>query len=202
MFKKNWNFHPEGEIEMSTNGWLTQKEQELVAVGASIAAGCRPCTAYHVRAARAAGAEEGEIRQAVNDALDVRRSATEVMARLAAKHLGDAPGPEAAGCPEKSLMGELVSIGAALAINCVVGLETHLAVAWQRGATVHQIRAVLETARAVKNMAGKKVEEAIVKAAKESEACADDCDCHGGTNHSRPASVACCGSQTENVATA
>jgi AhpD family alkylhydroperoxidase len=36
---------------MSTNGLLTEKEQELVAVGASIAAGCRPCTAYHVRAA-------------------------------------------------------------------------------------------------------------------------------------------------------
>ena len=58
---------------MSTNGLLTEKEQELVAVGASIAAGCRPCTAYHVRAARVAGADKEEIRQAVNDALDVRQ---------------------------------------------------------------------------------------------------------------------------------
>lgn len=162
---------------MSTNEQLTQKEGELVAVGASIAAGCRPCTAYHVRAARAAGANEEEIRQAVNDALDVRRSATESMAQLAEKQLGDAPGSDAMNCSEKSLISELVSVAAALAVNCVTNLETHLTAAWQLGATVRQIQTVLDIARAVKSMAGEKVEEAVAKSAEASEDCADDCGC-------------------------
>jgi AhpD family alkylhydroperoxidase len=185
---------------MSTNEQLTQKEGELVAVGASIAAGCRPCTAYHVRAARAAGANEEEIRQAVNDALDVRRSATESMAQLAEKQLGDAPGSDAMNCSEKSLISELVSVGAALALNCVSNLETHLTAAWQLGATVRQIQTVLDIARAVKSMAGKKAEAAIVKAAKESKVCADDCGCHTDTSHSSPASAGCSCGETERAA--
>jgi AhpD family alkylhydroperoxidase len=35
---------------------LNQKEQSLIAVGASVAAGCQPCTAYHVKGARCQGA--------------------------------------------------------------------------------------------------------------------------------------------------
>jgi len=35
---------------------LSEKEKELVAVGASVAAGCIPCTRYHVKAVQAAGA--------------------------------------------------------------------------------------------------------------------------------------------------
>jgi len=187
---------------MSTDGLLTEKEQELVAVGASIAAGCRPCTAYHVRAARIAGADKEEIRQAVNDALDVRRSATESMARLAEKQLGDAPESDATNCSEKSLIGELVSISAALAVNCVTNLETHLTAAWQLGATVRQIQTVLDIARAVKSMAGKKAEAAIAKVAEENSVCADDCGCHTDKSPSSPASAGCSCGETERAATA
>ena len=98
---------------------MTKKEQELVAAGASIAAGCRPCTAYHFRAARAAGADEQEIRLAVSDALDVRHSATEIMAELAAKHLGDTPESDATNCSEKSLIGELVSVSHESFVSCL-----------------------------------------------------------------------------------
>jgi AhpD family alkylhydroperoxidase len=187
---------------MSTNGLLTQKEQELVAVGASIAAGCRPCTAYHVRAARAAGADEREIRQAVNDALDVRRSATESMARLAEKQLGDAPEPDAACGSEKSLIGELVSVGAALAVNCVTNLETHLTAAWQLGATVRQIQTVLDIARAVKSMAGKKAEAAIAKVAEENQVCAGDCGCHDAQSQPSPTLAGCGCGEVERAAMA
>ena len=187
---------------MSTNGLLTEKEQELVAVGASIAAGCRPCTAYHVRAARTAGADKEEIRQAVNDALDVRQGASDIMARLAAKYLGDAPAEEASHSSEQSLMGELVSVGAALAVNCAVSLETHLTAAYQLGATVRQIQTALEIARAVKNMAAKKADETITKMAGESQVCADDCGCHTGTSHPSPASAGCSCGETERAVVA
>ena len=187
---------------MSTNGLLTEKEQELVAVGASIAAGCRPCTVYHVRAARTAGADEGEIRQAVNDALDVRRSATASMARLAERQLGGVPASDATNGSEKSLIGELVSVGAALAVNCVTNLETHLTAAWQLGATVRQIQTVLDIARSVKGMAGKKAEAAIAKAAEESQVCADDCGCHDAPSQPSPASAGCSCGEVERAATA
>jgi len=187
---------------MSTNGLLTEKEQELVAVGASVAAGCRPCTAHHVRAARTAGADEGEIRQAVNDALDVRRSATASMARLAEKQLRGAPGSDATNGSEKTLIGELVSVSAALAVNCVTNLEAHLTAAWQVGATVCQIQTALGIARAVKNMAAKKADETITKIAGESQVCADDCGCHADTNPSSAASAACSCGDAERAAMA
>jgi AhpD family alkylhydroperoxidase len=186
---------------MSTSGLLTEKEQELVALGASVAAGCRPCTAHHVRAARVAGADKEEIRQAVNDALGVRRSASDIMERLAAKYLGDAPAEEASHGSEQSLMGELVSVGAALAVNCVISLEIHLKAAYQAGATVRQIQTALGIARAVKNMAAKKADETIAKMAGESQVCANDCGYQNDAAKATEGSEGCaddCGCQNES----
>ena len=50
---------------------ITVKEKELAAVGISVASGCKPCTNYHVKAVREAGASDEEIKQAVADALSV-----------------------------------------------------------------------------------------------------------------------------------
>ena len=58
---------------------LTLKEKELVAVGSSVAAGCKPCTRYHLREARKAEASDAEIHRAVADAASVRSNATEIM---------------------------------------------------------------------------------------------------------------------------
>jgi len=187
---------------MSTNGPLTEKEQELVAVGASIAAGCRPCAKYHFRAARAVGASEEEICQAVNDALDVRRSATESMARLAEKYLKDAPGSNTGYLSAKSLLSELVSIGAALGVNCVTNLGTHVTAARQLGATDRQIQIVLGIARAVKNMASNRIEAAIAAAIEKSEGCADDCDCQADKRPPSTQLAECHCGETEHAATA
>lgn len=173
-----------GDVKGSVNGTLTQTEKELIAVGASIAAGCQPCTAYHFRAARDAGAGEEEIRQAVDDALCVRNSAAKIMAGLAEKHLGSALASEAPCCSEKPLIGELVSASAAFAVNCVTSLETHLASARQLGATEHQLQSTLAIARMVKKVAAQKVEAAVEMAAAApatlSDGCADDCGCGAG----------------------
>ena len=154
---------------------LTEKDQELVAIGASIAAGCQPCTKYHFRAARIAGANDDEIRQAVNDALCVRRNATNVMARLG-NQLGETIS-ETTCYENKSLVRELVSISAAYAINCVTNLETHLAAARQQGAPDHEILAALKIACAVKDMAGKKVQAVATTALGGSEEDDDECGC-------------------------
>jgi len=70
---------------------LNQKEQSLIAIGASVAAGCQPCTAYHVKAARTAGACERSIALAVETALTGRTSATAGMGEWAARCQGAKP---------------------------------------------------------------------------------------------------------------
>jgi AhpD family alkylhydroperoxidase len=151
------------------NRILTQKEKELIALGTSIAAGCQPCTAHHFKAVRQAGATEAEIRQAVDDALCVRNSATKIMGGLAEKHLGNEYGAEEPCYSSKLLIGELVSIGAALAVNCTTNLETHVQAARAAGATDHQIQMALAVARAVKKVAQEKA-ETVAKAVVRSEA--------------------------------
>ena len=51
----------------------TDKEKELVAVGISVAAGCRPCTKYHFKHAREMAISDDEIRQTVTDAINLRK---------------------------------------------------------------------------------------------------------------------------------
>jgi AhpD family alkylhydroperoxidase len=186
---------------MSTNGILTHKEKELVAIGASIAAGCQPCTAHHFKAVRQAGATEAEIRQAVDAALCVRNSATKIMTGLAEKHLGNRRVVEEPCCSSKLLIGELVSVGAALAVNCSTNLETHLQAARTVGATDRQIQTALGVARAIKKVAEQKAEaittavakqqvvvaiETVAELAGPEEAkvpggCDDDCGCNEPT---------------------
>lgn len=187
---------------MSMIATLTETQQELIAVGVSIAAGCKPCTAYHLMAARAAGASDSEIRQAVSHALDVRDSATKMMARLADKLLGSAPEPAANTPAEESLTDVLVSAGAALAVNCGANLEEHLKAARQMGATDYQVQTTLTIARAVKNMAGQKVEAVAAKVAPEGACCTVDRSRQNDGDQQAQEAPACSCSGSERVAAA
>ncbi len=153
---------------------LSEKDRELIGLGASIAAGCQPCTRFHLRAASIAGANDAEINQAVNDALCVRRHATEVMAQIVGQY-PKVPSSDRAGSQETLLLDELVAIGAAHAVNSVTGFETHFAAARKLGATDGQILTVLKIACAVKNTAAKKVEEAEGRAMGAMPAETEDC---------------------------
>ncbi|MEJ2117510.1 MAG: carboxymuconolactone decarboxylase family protein [Alphaproteobacteria bacterium] len=44
---------------------MTVLNKELVAVAVSVAAGCRPCTTYHLAKAREAGASDADLEKAV-----------------------------------------------------------------------------------------------------------------------------------------
>jgi AhpD family alkylhydroperoxidase len=141
---------------------LTDKQKELVAVGASIAAGCRPCTTHHVAAARATGAADDDIRAAVDTALAVRDSARNGMAAFADGLLGGTDSGDCGGCrPPRPLLDELVSVAAACAVNSVADLETHLAHARSAGATEAQISITLSIARVVRRVATEKIELAL-----------------------------------------
>ena len=105
---------------------MTTQEKELVAVAISVAAGCRPCTTYHLTQARRAGAIDAAIEKVVAGAICVRTSATEGMRRHA---LGLEPQKNGCGCPSAEVVEELAALGASLAVNCTQNIDKHLAAA-------------------------------------------------------------------------
>jgi len=137
---------------------ITAKEKELVAVGISVATGCKPCTDYHFKAVRKARASDGEIKQAVADALSVRNNATEIMGAYALAHLGvKRQGSECDSTGETNRIKKLVSLGAAFGVNCVSSLETHLAAAKSMNIPSEDIATILKLAEFIKGKAASHV---------------------------------------------
>ncbi len=140
---------------------LTEKEKELVSLGASIASGCRLCTDAHVKESRRVGCSEDEIEQAMRDALSVRQSAQVIMERHGLKALGrKLLGLDEGGDAEEAIAevsptrtGELVAVAAAYAVNCEANLDAHTAAARDLGVTEPQIRAVIGISKFVKGKA-------------------------------------------------
>ncbi len=138
---------------------ITPKEKELVAVAISLAAGCKPCTDHHVKVARKARATGEEIRQAADNALEIRRTATQIMEAHASAHLGERseqPRFEAAG--EVSRVEALASLGVAFAVNCQSSLEHYLAAAQTAGVPQDDISQIVELAAFIKEKAASHVE--------------------------------------------
>jgi len=146
---------------------LRLKERELVAVGVSVAAGCKPCTDYHLKAARNAGLSDDEICQAVKDAISVRQNSLEVMKAYGLQRLGentDVPGDRGR---EGTRIRELVAVAAAFAVNCTANLERHLNATRALGIPDDEIDEVIKLARFIKGKAASHVESMV--AVKESE---------------------------------
>jgi AhpD family alkylhydroperoxidase len=144
---------------------LSQKERELVSIGASVASGCELCTEVHVRDARKEGASDDEIATSMTRALAVRESAHRVMKRHALKVLGrrlfgvasDDPGvggekSTATREPPKRI-DALVSIAASHAVNCPGVLEEHAEAALELGVTEQEIQSVLRLSKFIKGKA-------------------------------------------------
>ena len=138
------------------------KEREMVAIGASVAAGCRPCTDYHVKAAREAKLTGGEIRQAIDDAMNVRQNALEVMKAYGLQHLGETEETDGGGrAGPTTRIKELVSIAAAFAVNCTTNLENHLAAAESLGISGEEIQDVTKLAGFIRGKAASHVEKMV-----------------------------------------
>ena len=138
---------------------ITSKEKELAALGISIAAGCKPCTDFHVRKVRECDASDPEIKQAMSDALSVRRSATDIMEAYGLAHLGgrkSASDPEQASTTDR--VHELVCIGAAFAVNCVSSLKVHLDAAEKAGISHEEIETIVKLSAFIKGKAASHVE--------------------------------------------
>jgi AhpD family alkylhydroperoxidase len=133
---------------------LNDKEKELVYFGASVASGCKPCTRFHIKKLRKAGAQNDEVEQAITDALRVRDDARDIMESQALGLVGIARAHDDDDASEgTSRARELVSVGAAFAVNCTSNLEKHITVARSIGISDDEIRVVLDAALSVKSRA-------------------------------------------------
>lgn len=138
---------------------ITPKEKELAAVGIALATGCKPCTDFHVKAVRNAGASDAEIKEAMSDALTVRKGATGIMEAYGLAHLGESQpkgGSEQAGTTNR--VRELVCIGAAFGVNCVSTLKAHLEAAETVGISHDEITMIVKLAAFIKGKAASHVE--------------------------------------------
>jgi len=80
---------------------LDTKAEELVAIGASLAANCRPCLKYHTRKALENGASNEEITEAIEVGKRVRTGAESKMDQFASSLLKETPSNSSAaseGC--------------------------------------------------------------------------------------------------------
>ena len=90
---------------------LTDRERELVSIGAAMGSNCVPCMEYHVPAAREAGLSDAQIADAVRLADKVRQVPARKVLDVSLAMLGEkaaSPGgePAAASCAQPKAAAE------------------------------------------------------------------------------------------------
>jgi AhpD family alkylhydroperoxidase len=131
---------------------LRTEEKELVAVGASVGAGCRPCVSHHLKAGAKAGLAGDRLLAAVTSAEHVNAEAAVAMG----DHVRAKLGPEVTAPALLSRLEEaLASVGAALGANDVTNIERHLRAASDLGASRSQLQQAIEIAHTVQENAAR-----------------------------------------------
>jgi AhpD family alkylhydroperoxidase len=170
---------------------LSPKEKALIAVGAAIAAGCRPCLERTVQLARGAGACERSIRLAIEVALEARARQIEDLAEWAETVQGAKPEVEEGFRRERARLVELIACGSALALRDAKDLPARLAGAVETGSNARMIASALAIFRSVAETAAGVAEEAIARLV--SASAADPVPCCGDirTVETAPGSCGC-----------
>jgi AhpD family alkylhydroperoxidase len=179
---------PAGQVsEESGVVGLTVADKELVALGASVGAGCHPCTQYHTQAALKAGLDAVEVRWAIDMAQVVRARGGVAVANVGRRILGVDQHELAAQGPPPCRGSALVWLGAAAGCNSGVLLAEYAAQAAALGVEGAELREAIDIAEMVKTQAGKflsrDVERALGKAAEPVAGAAPKASCcaPGGT---------------------
>lgn len=129
---------------------LSLEEKELVAVAASVGAGCQPCVSHHLKAGAKAGLDEERALAAVTSAERVTAEAAVAMG----DHVRGKLGPDVSSPALLSRLEEaLASLGAALGANDATNIERQLRAALDLGASRSQLRQAIETAHTVQENA-------------------------------------------------
>ena len=196
---------------------LTKAEQELVAIGASIGAGCHPCLEYHLHEGAAAGLEPAILMQALADAECVKRSAYNELAVYGRELLGESADLPPSCCDDTSVTKEFVSVGSALGANSVAQLRKHIDQARGVGIDLTQLKHAIEIAQNVQRHAAEgtvREAELLTQAVGAAHApvflmasplsvgeqsCGTDCGCHTAESADSSEAAACCAESTAAV---
>jgi AhpD family alkylhydroperoxidase len=164
---------------------LSPEQKELVAVGASVGAGCQPCVSHHLKAGAKAGLDGEQLLAAVTSAERATAEAAVAMGDHARAKLGSSV---AVPAMLSRLEEALASFGAALGANDVTNIERQLRAAAELGASRPQLQQAIETAHTVQENAARihlreaeRLLDALAPALAEKDAEPDDgCGCGSG----------------------
>lgn len=139
---------------------LTSEEKELVYIGASISAGCRPCANYHIKKALDLKIQNHEIINATNITIALLDSSKSSMHDLVLSILKESSinGYDIVDVAP-SRIEELISISSAFVINSTLILKKHISAARSLGISEKDIQTVLDSALMIKNQAQKHVDK-------------------------------------------
>ena len=132
---------------------LTVEQKELVAVGASVGAGCHPCVRHHIKAAVKAGVDQSHVLAALATGDRIAAEAVRRMGPYSREVLGVEPTASAAAA--SSLDDALAALGAAIAANDAAAIDGQLLAARAAGASISQLEAAIETAANVQRNAAR-----------------------------------------------
>jgi AhpD family alkylhydroperoxidase len=131
---------------------LSVEQKELVAVGASVGAGCHPCVDHHLKAGAKTGLEGEQLLAAVTSAERVTAEAAVSMG----DHVRASLGPTVTAPALLSQLEQaLASLGAALGANDKNNIERQLRIALDLGASRPQLEQAIETAHTVQENAAR-----------------------------------------------
>lgn len=131
---------------------LSPEQKELVAVGASVGAGCQPCVSHHLKAGAQAGLDGEQLLSTVTSAERVSAEAAVAMGDHARGELGSTGSSPAL---LSRLEEALASLGAALGANDRTNIERQLRAAAELGATRAQLQQAIDTAHTVQENAAR-----------------------------------------------
>ena len=154
-----------GQERTAKASLLDAREEQLIFVGASIASGCEPCTSHHIKKAKESGLSHQEIREAILNAIDMRKSASKIMKAHAFEQLGepDEGKPKETCCNGSAKIKELVAIAVAYAVNSSTNFSKHTEAGKQLKISDEEIFKTVQMTTAVKKIAESFVDREVEK---------------------------------------
>jgi len=164
---------------MESKTTLNTKEKQLVYLSASIAAGCQPCTRYHIRKSKEGGLSDTEINQTIALAISIREEATLFMNSFSYN-------PKASKNKQEenkvkiSCNEALIGIAANYSVNFPSGLQKYLHLVKNIGISNKKLgeiisisKSVIDKARAHVDMVTDKI--GVEKPVEDKEDCCSSC---------------------------